>query len=88
MDAPQKLKVWRTAAERDLTFKAAGDLVGVAHSTWSEWEGGSRRPGLALAIELERVTGGAVRLEDWGHSGNVLRSVREITRTRRTGTEG
>jgi transcriptional regulator with XRE-family HTH domain len=94
MDTSSKLREWRTNA--GLTLKAAGKLVGVEHSTWSEWESGGRKPSLERAIDLELATGGQLPIEAWGFPADVAKGMRTLCqrRARRrpslpaTGTEG
>jgi transcriptional regulator with XRE-family HTH domain len=94
MEAPSKLRQWRDGQK--LTLKAAGKLVGVEHSTWSEWESGSRKPSLERAIDIELETKGEVPLESWGFPPEVAARMRTLAhrRSRRrpplpaTGTEG
>lgn len=69
----EKLRAWRldeSKARGRLTLVAAAALLEVEHPTWSQWESG-RRPELAKAIEVENLTDGGVRIEDWGYERSV-----------------
>ncbi len=60
-----KLRVWRTAAK--LTLEAAAVRLGLTSaSTVSEYERGSRSPSFASAKAIQKLTRGAVRVEEWG----------------------
>lgn len=60
-----KLKAWRTGA--GLTLEAAAARLGLGSpSTVCEYEKGGRRPSFASAKAIQRVTRGAVRVEEWG----------------------
>ncbi len=68
MKNPSKLRAWRTSLRADgkpLTLDAAGKLVGVAHSVWSQWESGTKCPSPMRAFAIETATGGDVIAEDW-----------------------
>lgn len=75
-----RLYAWRK--DRELTLSAAGDLVGVKHSTWSEWESGAKKPSLEKAIEVERVTDGAIAVEAWGFSAEQVTALRDFAARR------
>lgn len=75
---PHRLRAWRLRQTPLLTLVGAGVRVGVKHSTWSEWESGSRTPSLEKALAIEDVTGGAVRIEDWGFSGDVRALMKRV----------
>jgi transcriptional regulator with XRE-family HTH domain len=66
------------APERKLTLSAAGGKVGVEHSTWSEWESGTRNPSLERALDIERVTEGLVAIEEWGFPATVAAGMRSV----------
>lgn len=72
-----RLKEWREA--QPLTQVAAAALLGVKQPVWSEWESGGRVPKLRFAVELARITNGAVPVEGW---------VEIDDRPSATGTEG
>lgn len=60
-----KLREWRKA--KGLTLVAAAGRLGLTSpSTVSEYERGSRRPSFASAKAIQRITRGAVRVEEWG----------------------
>jgi transcriptional regulator with XRE-family HTH domain len=60
-----KLRNWRTAAK--LTLEAAAIRLGLTSaSTVSEYERGSRSPSFASAKAIQKLTRGAVRVEEWG----------------------
>jgi hypothetical protein len=96
-NGPIRLRRWRQGprAGGGRTLAAAARLVGVAHSTWSEWESGGRHPRLQHALALELVTGGAVPLEAWGFPAALVDTLRAVVAHRdrraaaaRTGTDG
>lgn len=62
-------------------MKLAASL-GVRQSAVSEWESGSRRPDFANALELERLTGGAVPTESWGHDTATIERTAAALRDR------
>jgi transcriptional regulator with XRE-family HTH domain len=72
----ERLHDWRTDENRKLTLEAAGRLVGVRHSTWSEWESGRKDPGIEKAVEVELVTAGEIRIEHWGYTPEQAASLR------------
>lgn len=76
------LSRWRAAepAERSQVKLAAS--LGVRQSAVSEWESGSRRPDFANALVLERLTGGAVPAESWGHDAATIERTAEALRDR------
>lgn len=60
-----KLRAWRAGA--GLTLKVTARKLGLGSaSTVSEYERGSRRPSFASAKAIQRITRGAVRVEEWG----------------------
>lgn len=64
-------------------------LLGVRQSAVSEWESGSRRPDFANALELERITEGAVPAESWGHDAELIERTAEalLARAERAASE-
>lgn len=50
----------------------------LSEATISRYASGSRKPGLAHALKIERATGGAVGASDWSH----LRSLFGVLRRR------
>ncbi len=60
-----KLRAWRKA--KGLTLVAAAGRLGLTSpSTVSEYERGSRKPSYASAQAIQKITRGAVRVEEWG----------------------
>lgn len=60
-----KLREWRKA--KGLTLVVAAEKLGLTSpSTVSEYERGSRKPSYASAQAIQKVTRGAVRVEEWG----------------------
>lgn len=60
-----KLRTWRTGAK--LTLEATATRLGLTSaSTVSEYERGTRKPSFASAKAIQRITKGAVRIEEWG----------------------
>lgn len=57
----EALRAWR--GERTVVSCAA--LVGVKHPTWLDWEAGKKRPRIEHAIEIEKLTEGAVPVIGW-----------------------
>lgn len=60
-----KLREWRKA--KGLTLVAAAEKLGLSSpSTVSEYERGSRHPSYSSALTIQKITRGAVRVEEWG----------------------
>ena len=59
---------WRAAQSPPATLTAVANALDVSHSLVLEWERGSRRPGIELALKIEAHTGGAVPIETWGYT--------------------
>ena len=78
MTPPERLKAWRLSHEPHLTFAAAGERIGVKHSTWFEWESGNRSPSLEKALQIEDLTDGAVPFESWDFSAEVASTMRRV----------
>ncbi len=57
-------------------------MSGVAVGRYEEDE---IRPSLQVAVRLEILSGGAVRLEDWGFDAKVVESLRAFARGREGG---
>lgn len=78
MDSPSlNLKQWRAAQNPPLTAVAvAKALGGISHSLVLEWEKGTRSPGVELALRVEKLTDGAVPIETWGYSRDLLELMR------------
>lgn len=64
MSPGKKLAAWRK--KKGLTQVAAAKLVGATQTAWSEWEADKKSPRVEHAFELQRVTGGAVKAQEWG----------------------
>jgi DNA-binding XRE family transcriptional regulator len=80
-EAGDALRAWRTAQKdsvtgKSMTLAAAGRLVGVEHTTWSQIESGARNPSLELALDIERVSG--VRMELWGFAADLVAKMRNV----------
>jgi transcriptional regulator with XRE-family HTH domain len=58
-----RLREWRE--QHGLTQTAAAAVLGVQQPVWSEWESGGRIPKLRFAVELARITDGAVPVDGW-----------------------
>ena len=59
------MRAWRRGA--GLTLEAAAAKLGLGSpSTVCEYEKGGRRPSFASAKAIQKVTRGAVRVEEWG----------------------
>lgn len=65
-----------------MTLEAAGAAVGVSHSSWSEWESGSRIPSLEKALAVEAFTEGTVTVEDWRFNASVIPTARRVIERR------
>lgn len=57
----QRLRAWRM--DSDLTVDALADKLDCSQGTLSNIELGKRGVGLALALNIQRVTG--IKMEDW-----------------------
>jgi DNA-binding XRE family transcriptional regulator len=70
--AALRLRSYRLSAE--VTSAALARRLGIARETLCRLESGKRAPSLRLAVEIERVTGGAVRPGDWRrrHDGEEM----------------
>lgn len=83
---------WRK--EKGLTQGDAADLIGVSQPMLSEYESGKKVPRTLLALKIQDVTGGLVRIETWGEdapadlseSGEAPRLT--TTEQAATGTDG
>lgn len=83
--AASRLRQWRLSQEPHLGLAKAGARVHVCHSAWCEYESGKRTPSLERAIDIEIITGGAVRLEDWGlWTKDVVLQMRRLLTARST----
>jgi len=59
---PELLGIW---AARFETKTAAADRLGLTPMEFSHWLHGRRRPSLDRAVEVERITRGAVPVKAW-----------------------
>ena len=64
--AGKRLEAWRR--QGGLSQSAAGKLVGVRQSTWSDWENGRTMPQMKQGVKVAEVTGGAVYVGLWGEA--------------------
>lgn len=80
MTAAEKLVQWRLG--KGLSQRQAAKLMGRSHVTWHSWENGGL-PATNLAVELERVTEGAVAVTDWAESEEARAVKRARTKARR-----
>lgn len=76
------LSRWRAAEPASRSQVKLAALLGVRQSAVSEWESGSRRPDFANALVLERLTGGAVPAESFGHDTATIERTAEALRDR------
>ena len=67
---PELLGIW---AARFETKTAAADRLGLTPMEFSHWIHGRRRPSLDRAVEVERITKGAVPVKAWvsRHGGKL-----------------
>ena len=63
MDAREKLVRW-LADSGKMRIEVAAELA-ISGPFLTQLAGGHRRPGLDVAVRIERLTGGAVRATDW-----------------------
>lgn len=75
-DGGEALKTWRTLAKLSQVLLAA--QIGVGQSTLAEWERGTRRPELHLAVTIEAITEGAVAIERWGYSTELVAAMTKL----------
>lgn len=73
---PLSLGQWRAAQEPPRTAVSVATELDVSHSLLSEWEKGTRKPGVELALRVERLTDGAVPIERWGYTRDLLELMR------------
>lgn len=70
-DGARLLSEWRARTDTSQSAVASGlhdaDGEAITQPAVAAWERGRQRPGLLLAVQLERLTGGAVRIEAWGY---------------------
>jgi len=70
------LQQWREAQTPPATLTSVAKALGVSHSLIFEWEKGSRRPGVELALRIEEHTDGAVPIEAWGYTRELVALMR------------
>lgn len=81
---PGLLRQWRKTTGRSQE-RLAGELH-VSQPALCEWEGGTRRPELPSAITLESLSEGAIPIEAWGYSTELIEHLRSLSE-RRAGTD-
>jgi transcriptional regulator with XRE-family HTH domain len=77
---------WRAAQVPPRTLTSVARDLDVSHPLISEWEKGTRKPGVELALRLEKLTGGAVPIESWGYTRDLVDLMRTAVE-RRDGVE-
>lgn len=70
------LKQWRAAQTPPATLTSVAKSLGISHSLVLEWEKGTRNPGVQLALRLEDLTGGAVPIETWNYTRELVELMR------------
>lgn len=79
MDIRGALKVWRQRTSE--TQRSLAAKLGVSQQAVWNWENQDRhRPGLCVALVLERLTRGDVPVCGWGYSPDEVRAVRAAAR--------
>ena len=94
MSQGDNLAAWRL--EKGLSQGQAATRIGVTQGAWAAWERGFRTPSLACAFDVERLTAGRVKAEDWPRKAKAkLRRVAKRKAapsvpppSKRTGTDG
>ena len=61
--AGARLRKWRD--DQGISQSSAADRIRASQGAWAAWERGDKGPDLHFAFELEKLTDGAVRAEDW-----------------------
>lgn len=61
--AGARLRKWRD--DEGISQAAAAEKIRASQGAWAAWERGDKGPDLHFAFELEKLTGGEVRAEDW-----------------------
>ena len=64
------LRAWRDEVAK-LTQTTAANAVGIDPTYYAKIERGARKPGRAVAVAIERATGGAVGVADWDRYVNL-----------------
>ncbi len=73
---PLSLGQWRVAQTPPRTALSVARELDVSHSLLSEWEKGTRKPGVELALRVEQLTDGAVPIETWGYTRELVELMR------------
>lgn len=79
---PVSLKQWRAAQTPPATLVSVAKALDVSHSLVLEWEKGTRSPGVELALRLEKLTSGAVPIESWGYTRDLVDLMRTAVERR------
>jgi DNA-binding XRE family transcriptional regulator len=74
MTAHERLAVWRERA--GITQTAAAAKLGVSTATWCDWENDKKIPRVDMALRLERMTHGKVRVAHWGEAATKRREIK------------
>ena len=82
------LQQWRQAQRPPATLTSVAAALDVSHSLIFEWEKGSRRPGIELALRIEEYTGGAVTIETWGYTRSLVELMRAAVERREPAATG
>lgn len=64
MNGKELLEIW--LRESELSQARAARRFGVCESSVSKYLKGTRKPGLRIGLEIERVTHGVVSASSWG----------------------
>lgn len=70
MTVGDKLKRWRQAS--GLTLDTMASQYGIHRTQLSEYENG-KRPGLLMAFKIEKMTDGAITMQDWARELDIRR---------------
>lgn len=76
------LALWRAAQSPPASIVSVARALGASAPLVSEWERGTRRPGVTLALALEEHTAGAVPLETWGYDRDLFDLMRAAVERR------
>ena len=76
-DAKHQLVSWRK--EKGLTQREAAALAGVSQAAWNGYEDATSRscPGINAALNIARITDGAIPVEAW-READVAKAVRRV----------
>jgi transcriptional regulator with XRE-family HTH domain len=75
---------WRAVQVPPRTLTSVARDLDVSHPLVSEWEKGTRKPGVELALRLEKLTGGSVPIESWGYTRDLVDLMRTAVERRDT----